>query len=81
MSLAPPSSTANVSKRTVPPPPAQPNAQQLQLCAKHHTFSYTHLGAEPRQQTHWHGFSYFWRLTQDFKKTGTVKEAVMCLAS
>lgn len=40
MSPAPPSSTANVSKQTVPSPHPQPNAQQLQLCAKqpHHTF-------------------------------------------
>lgn len=80
MSPAPPSSTANASKRTVPPPLPQPNTQQLQLCAKqpHHTF-HTHSGAEPRRPTHWHGFSYFWRLTQDFK-TGTMKDTVMFLA-
>lgn len=67
MSLAHPSSTVNVSKQTVPPPPPQPNAQQLQLCAKqpHHTFL-IHTQAQSLDD-HWHGFSYFWRLTQDLK--------------
>uniref|UniRef100_A0A8C5BH38 Beta-actin n=1 Tax=Gadus morhua TaxID=8049 RepID=A0A8C5BH38_GADMO len=67
-----PSSTANASKQTVPlsppPPPLRPNGQRLQLCANHPHHPFSPLRRRARRPAHWHGFSYFWRLTQDIKK-------------